>query len=253
MHPTQMTHLRSFAVVVGAVMAVVAPPPAAASAAPPTRPGIVYYGENACSTEKGVWHCLAQCESNGRWNANTGNGFYGGLQFHQPTWEAYGGLKYAPRADLATKAEQIKIAEKVRLSQGWKAWPACSRKVRIERFDRPEQTAKPNRPEQTAKPNRPEQTAKPDRPDRPERPSRSNRRTHLVQRGESLSSIARKYDVEGGWKALYAVNREVVGDRPELLSIGARLIVPKSVSAPAPNSSSPARAAPRSSVLVPLR
>lgn len=69
------------------------------------------------------WDAIAQKESSGNWQANTGNGYYGGLQFYQPTWEAFGGLAYAPRADLATKAEQIAVAEKVLVGQGPGAWP----------------------------------------------------------------------------------------------------------------------------------
>jgi hypothetical protein len=73
-----------------------------------------------------IWDMLAQCESSGNWSANTGNGFYGGLQFHPGTWSGYGGEQYAPRADLATRKQQIAIAIKVQQRQGWGAWPACS-------------------------------------------------------------------------------------------------------------------------------
>lgn len=72
------------------------------------------------------WDRLAMCESSGNWQINTGNGFYGGVQFYQPTWEAYGGLEYAPRADLATKEQQIIVAERVLASQGPQAWPDCT-------------------------------------------------------------------------------------------------------------------------------
>jgi murein DD-endopeptidase MepM/ murein hydrolase activator NlpD len=75
-----------------------------------------------------VWDKVAKCESTNNWSINTGNGYYGGLQFTQSTWEAYGGLKYAARADLATKSEQIAVAEKVLADprQGAGAWPVCS-------------------------------------------------------------------------------------------------------------------------------
>lgn len=76
-----------------------------------------------------IWDMLAQCESSGNWSANTGNGFYGGLQFHPGTWSGYGGEQYAPRADLATRKQQIAVAIKVQRSQGWGAWPACSREI----------------------------------------------------------------------------------------------------------------------------
>ena len=73
------------------------------------------------------WDAVAQCESTGNWSINTGNGYYGGLQFSQSTWAEYGGLAYAARADLATKAQQIAIAEKVLAGQGKGAWPVCGR------------------------------------------------------------------------------------------------------------------------------
>ncbi|MEV0297294.1 transglycosylase family protein [Nocardia sp. NPDC050710] len=73
-----------------------------------------------------IWDALARCESTGNWSINTGNGYYGGIQFDQSTWERQGGLRYAPRADLATREEQIAIAEVTRARQGWGAWPACT-------------------------------------------------------------------------------------------------------------------------------
>ncbi|HMS76609.1 resuscitation-promoting factor [Gordonia sp. (in: high G+C Gram-positive bacteria)] len=76
-----------------------------------------------------VWDQLAQCEATGNWAINTGNGFYGGVQFDQNTWERWGGLEYAPRADLATREEQIAIASKTQAAQGWGAWPSCSSKL----------------------------------------------------------------------------------------------------------------------------
>lgn len=73
-----------------------------------------------------VWNAVARCESGGNWSINTGNGYYGGLQFSAGTWRAYGGAAYASRADLATKAQQILVAEKVLAAQGPGAWPVCS-------------------------------------------------------------------------------------------------------------------------------
>ncbi|HZZ50792.1 MAG TPA: transglycosylase family protein [Pseudonocardia sp.] len=75
------------------------------------------------------WDKLAQCESTQNWDANTGNGFKGGLQFTDSTWRAYGGHRYAPTANQASRTEQIAVAEKVRQGQGWGAWPSCSRKL----------------------------------------------------------------------------------------------------------------------------
>ncbi len=78
-----------------------------------------------------VWDRLAQCESGGNWSINTGNGYYGGLQFSAGTWRAYGGGQYAPYANQATRDQQIAIAKKVQAGQGWGAWPACTSKLGI--------------------------------------------------------------------------------------------------------------------------
>jgi hypothetical protein len=76
-----------------------------------------------------TWDALSSCEAGGNWARNSGNGFFGGVQFDQGTWERSGGLRYAPRADLATREEQIAIAEVTRARQGWGAWPACSARL----------------------------------------------------------------------------------------------------------------------------
>jgi uncharacterized protein YabE (DUF348 family) len=87
-----------------------------------TKPGT----EAPAVASGSVWDAVASCESGGNWAINTGNGFYGGVQFDFGTWVANGGLRYAPRADLATREEQIAIAEVTRARQGWGAWPVCS-------------------------------------------------------------------------------------------------------------------------------
>jgi LysM repeat protein len=76
-----------------------------------------------------VWDELAQCESGGNWAINTGNGFYGGVQFDYNTWLSNGGGAYAERADLATRDQQIAIASKVQAARGWSPWPACASKL----------------------------------------------------------------------------------------------------------------------------
>lgn len=178
--------------VVAAVSALLLPAPAVA--APPPPPPLPGPGPAAaaydCSRTEGPWNCLAQCESSGRWHVNTGNGYYGGLQFWQPTWEEHGGLKYAPRADLATKEEQIKVAEEVLRTQGWKAWPVCSKKI-------------------------------------PKEIREGRVVVHVVKAGETLSSIARRYKVKGGWQALYQANRKVVGSKPDKLGVGTKLVIQK--------------------------
>jgi len=71
------------------------------------------------------WQAIAACESGGDWAADTGNGFYGGLQFTEQTWLGYGGGRYASSANLATEAEQIAVAQRVLAGQGIGAWPVC--------------------------------------------------------------------------------------------------------------------------------
>lgn len=80
-----------------------------------------------------TWNKVAACESSGNWSINTGNGFFGGLQFTRSTWAAYGGTAYAARADLATKDQQIAVAEKVLKGQGPGAWPVCSQRAGLTR------------------------------------------------------------------------------------------------------------------------
>ncbi|MFZ2526818.1 MAG: transglycosylase family protein, partial [Rhodococcus sp. (in: high G+C Gram-positive bacteria)] len=97
----------------------------------PARPAIVRVGTKPGTevppVEDGdIWDALATCEAGGNWAINTGNGYYGGMQFDQSTWERLGGLRYAPRADLATREEQIAIADVTQQKQGWGAWPSCS-------------------------------------------------------------------------------------------------------------------------------
>ena len=75
------------------------------------------------------WDQVAECESGGNWSANTGNGYYGGLQFSHRTWRSFGGGAFAGTADQATRSEQVVVAEKVLRAQGWKAWPTCSRRA----------------------------------------------------------------------------------------------------------------------------
>jgi resuscitation-promoting factor RpfA len=76
-----------------------------------------------------VWDQLAQCESNGNWHINTGNGFYGGLQFMHSTWLSMGGDRYAYWPHEATREQQIAIATELQAAYGWGQWPACSSKL----------------------------------------------------------------------------------------------------------------------------
>ncbi len=108
-------------------------PSAARSSSPaPSSSGSGNTGAPAPAVASGsVWDQLAQCESGGNWAINSGNGYYGGLQFSASTWAAYGGTEYAPTADKATREQQIAVAQRTQAAQGWGAWPACTAKLGI--------------------------------------------------------------------------------------------------------------------------
>jgi len=111
-----------------------APTPAPAPAAPAGPASAPSAGSSAPvqaatavpASSGGVnWSAIAACESGGNWSTSTGNGFYGGLQFTEQTWLAYGGGQYASSANLATAAQQIAVAQRVVAGQGIGAWPVC--------------------------------------------------------------------------------------------------------------------------------
>jgi hypothetical protein len=85
---------------------------------------IAMAGQAAAATD-GEWDQVARCESGGNWGINTGNGFYGGVQFTSSTWSSHGGGEFAPSAQLASKDQQIAVAERVLATQGRGAWPVC--------------------------------------------------------------------------------------------------------------------------------
>ncbi|MGW2181514.1 peptidoglycan DD-metalloendopeptidase family protein [Streptomyces sp. NPDC001732] len=177
-----------------------------------------------------VWEKVAACESTGNWHINSGNGHFGGLQFTRSTWAAYGGTLYAPRADLATKGQQMAIAEKVLEAQGPGAWPGCSTKAGLTRDgDTADVAPQSQRTDHVRASEKQEKTA--DRQARTKRTSPAASPTHVpgkresytVARGDSLSAIAAAEHVRGGWQHLYDANRAVVGDDPDLIFPGQRL------------------------------
>jgi LysM repeat protein len=104
-----------------------APAPVASANAPSAAaPAAQQAADPAPASSGGAnWAAIAACESGGNWSINTGNGFYGGLQFTEQTWLAYGGGQYAASANLATPAEQMAVADRVLAAQGIGAWPVC--------------------------------------------------------------------------------------------------------------------------------
>ncbi|MFE4215450.1 peptidoglycan DD-metalloendopeptidase family protein [Streptomyces sp. NPDC056844] len=180
----------------------------------------------AVSTD--VWEKVAACESTGNWHINSGNGYYGGLQFTRSTWDAYGGAAYAARADLATKDQQIAVAEKVLDGQGPGAWPACSVRAGLKQGGDAPATA-PRAVQAKAAEARPAKNtattsardAVADRTSPTAVPGQ--RESYTVASGDSLSGIASAERVRGGWQRLYAANRGVVGADPDLILPGQRL------------------------------
>jgi nucleoid-associated protein YgaU len=184
-----------------------------------------------------TWDRVAACESGGNWSANTGNGYYGGLQFSAHTWAAYGGTRYASRADLAGRSQQIAVAEAVLANQGPGAWPVCSVRAGLRPGGAPARPAPAPAPRHTAPAWHPSTSTAGAHP-RARTPGRAapaqgpaQRHTHAhapggwytVRSGDTLSGIAVRFSVHGGWKALYEANRKVVGPRPDLIFPGQRL------------------------------
>ncbi|MFJ6793051.1 transglycosylase family protein [Streptomyces sp. NPDC091268] len=206
-------------------------------------------GAHAASVD--TWNKVATCESTNNWQVNTGNGYYGGLQFSQSTWRAFGGAAYAARADLATKDQQIAVAEKVLKGQGPQAWPVCGKRAGLSRSGPAPAPAAAPAPrtqvqvraqvqaglpaQRTAAPR---QTATPRPTGTPVLPN-----PYVVAPGDSLSAIATEQHVEGGWQALYETNRATVGADPDLIFPGQRLTLRVTAAPPAQNPQKPPRTA----------
>ncbi|MGY1670022.1 transglycosylase family protein [Geodermatophilus sp. SYSU D00710] len=191
------------------------------------------------------WDAVAQCESSGNWSINTGNGYYGGLQFSQSTWEAFGGLDHAPRADLATKAQQIAVAEATLDVQGPGAWPTCGKNLdpSAPEAGSPEAAAAPApapaqepaaapapAPAPAAEEPAPAPAPAEDADRSWDRGSRWDRGdgdggSYVVKSGDTLGKIARAQGVDGGWRALWAANRDECSD-PNRIYVGQELLLP---------------------------
>ncbi|MFJ3639504.1 transglycosylase family protein [Streptomyces sp. NPDC090108] len=234
----------------------------------------------ADAADVSTWNKVAACESRGDWSINTGNGFYGGLQFTRSTWEAYGGTRYAPRADLATRDQQIAVAEKVLDGQGPGAWPVCSVRAGLTRGGpapgaggggvhpdghRTEShaesrtgthhsgsgtdTHRSGAPAGTAARTAPASSVRDVQPQTTPQSRAGRAEMYTVVHGDTLSGIAGDQHVRGGWRELYAANRATVGSDPDLILPGQRLdvrpgtgVTPKSPAKKAPSQgNAPAR------------
>jgi len=167
-----------------------------------------------------VWDKVAQCESGGNWKINTGNGFYGGVQFAAGTWKAYGGKTYASQAHLATKAEQIAIARRVLAGQGAGAWPTCSRRAGLTKANgKASANATPaTNPGASAIQKSSDSKKQIAKKSTHKKYSASGTTVH-VKRGDTLRKIAKRYDVKGGWKSLRKLNKKTIKN-PNLIYIG---------------------------------
>lgn len=209
----------------------------------------------SAKADTSVWDRVAACESGGNWHINTGNGYYGGLQFSSSTWRGYGGGAYAARADLASKSQQIAIAQRTLASQGPGAWPVCSvragltkanggansgaasrstarqpvaapKKVYTKKaYSAPRATpraAAPQAAPQVAAPQvAPKRVNDPVAP----RVNTAKGKKITIVRGDTLSQLAEKYEVKGGWQAIYQANRASIQD-PNLIFVGQVIRLP---------------------------
>jgi nucleoid-associated protein YgaU len=170
-----------------------------------------------------VWDRVAQCESGGNWKINTGNGFYGGVQFAAGTWKAYGGKTYAGQAHLATKAEQIAIARRVLAGQGAGAWPVCSRRAGLTKSNgKADRNAAPaSNPGASKTQNVTDSKKKIAKKSTQKKYSATGKagKTVHVKRGDTLRKIAKRYDVKGGWKGLWKLNKKTIKN-PNLIYLG---------------------------------
>ena len=188
--------------------------------------GLLAATGNAVAADGGVWDRIAQCESGGNWHINTGNGYYGGLQFSAGTWRAYGGTAYAPTADQASRSAQIAVATKVQHAQGWGAWPTCS--ARAGAYGSAPAASSGGSATTKAAPSKPAPSQAPARSTN-KSTSESTGNTvrgeshgdYTVRKGETLSLIAARHGTT--WQRLYAANKPVIGGDPDLIVPGQRL------------------------------
>ena len=166
------------------------------------------------------WDAIAQCESGGNWSTSTGNGYYGGLQFTQSTWKAYGGTG---NPQNASREQQIAVAERVLQGQGIGAWPVCGKKGGGS--SAPKATAKTN----TTKKVTPKKSTTAPKAIAPKAApavsgvSSSNPAgDYTVVAGDSLSKIAKQFNVQGGYAKLQELNAKYIPNA-DLILVGQKI------------------------------
>jgi hypothetical protein len=186
----------------------------------------------ANAADDSTWDALAQCESGGNWAIDTGNGYYGGLQFSQSTWEANGGTGN-PAA--ASREEQIRVAENVLATQGWGAWPSCSAQIGASGSAEPSAAAPAEQPAPAPAPAEAAPAAEGAAP-APAAPAPAaetyalpdvepSDETYTVESGDTLFEIAEAKGLETGWLGIFAVNQDELAD-PNLIEVGQELVLP---------------------------
>lgn len=173
--------------------------------------GMVIASVNTAYADSAInWDAIAQCESGGNWAINTGNGYYGGLQFALSTWRANGGTGMPQNTSRDT---QIAVAQRILATQGIGAWPVCGARAH---------NSAPSAPAKAVKPAPGAQHAMPAAPAAPAGASLS----YTVVAGDTLSAIAAEHRTPGGWKAIAGANASVVPD-PDFLYPGQTLRLPE--------------------------
>lgn len=190
---------------------------------------------NASAATASEWEAVAQCESGGNWSINTGNGYYGGLQFSASTWAGFGGTKYASTADQATKAQQIEIAEKVLAGQGKGAWPVCGKGLSSAAYTGSSSNGSGSSQNTGSTETRDSERKASRSSERPAAEKQAEKKVekkvqkktvttptgkkvakgdgeYKVVTGDTLSSIAEEHDVKGGWAELFELNDDIVAD-----------------------------------------
>lgn len=165
------------------------------------------------------WDAIAQCESSGNWNTNTGNGYYGGLQFTQSTWKAYGGTGSAANA---SREQQIAVAERVLQGQGIGAWPVCGKKgggSSAPKATHKTTTKQSTTPKKTT--TAPKKAAAP-APAATGVASSNPAGDYTVVAGDTLSKIAKQFNVQGGYQKLQDLNAKYIPNA-DLILVGQKI------------------------------
>lgn len=171
----------------------------------------------APASAKSVWDKVAKCESGGNWKINTGNGYYGGLQFASRTWKGFGGRTYASKAHKATKAEQIAIARRVLAGQGAGAWATCGRRAHLTKHNgKANKHATPS-----TNPGAKKKHPAAKKVSWAQKAAKNKHAAHTarVRQGDTLARIAHRYSVKGGWQGLWKLNKKSVPD-PNRIRVG---------------------------------